>query len=102
MKRRIAGTIMLCCTILLLTGCGAASTIEGKPFDAEGAEYYSNLLDADFYGYAFQFQEDVQGQLMTQEILAEWDLHRQACVVVWRHRPKNREEVLSGSGSHAG
>lgn len=68
MKRRIAGMIMLCCTILLLSGCGASSTIEGKPFDAEGAEYYSNLLDADFYGYAFQFQKDVQGQLMTQEI----------------------------------
>lgn len=59
---------VLCVAVMLLTGCTPASTIEGKPFDVDGAGYYKNLLHADFHGYAFHFEDDIKGQLMTQEV----------------------------------
>ena len=59
---------VLCTVVIFLTGCTPASTIEGKPFDVDGAGYYKNLLHADFHGYAFHFQDDIKGQLMTQEV----------------------------------
>ena len=68
-KQRIVKRIAVVCTILmLLTGCPKASTIESKPFDVEGAWHYKNLLNADFQGYAFHFQDDIKGLLMTQEV----------------------------------
>lgn len=65
MVKWIAG---LCTVLVLLTGCTTASTIEGKPFDVDGAWQYGNLLNADFCGYGFHFQDDIKGQLMTQEV----------------------------------
>ena len=59
---------VLCTVVIFLTGCTPASTIEGKPFDVDGAWHYNNLLHADFWGYAFHFEDDIKGQLMTQEV----------------------------------
>ena len=54
--------------MLCLTGCGVSSKIEAKPFDVAGAGFYKNLMDADFHGYSFDFQDNIQGQLMTLEV----------------------------------
>ena len=68
-KRNMVKQIaVFCVALMLLTGCSAASAIEAKPFDVDGAWQYGNLLHADFQGYAFHFQDDVKGQLMTQEV----------------------------------
>ena len=68
MKRKVMAVISVLCIMILLTGCTSASTIESKPFDVDGGWHYQNLLDGNFQGYAFHFQDDIKGQLMTQEV----------------------------------
>ena len=53
---------------IFLTGCGASSTIEGRVFDAEGSRHYRNLIDADLHSFAFDYQDDIQGTVMTLEV----------------------------------
>ena len=60
---------MLCIAALCFSGCGTSSKIEGKPFDVDGAGYYYNLIDtALLHGFAFHFQDDIKGQVMSIEV----------------------------------
>lgn len=69
MKRITMKLLLLCCILALcLTGCGKQSTVTSKPFDADGASYYMNLTDSWFHSFAFDFQDDVQGMILMQEV----------------------------------
>ena len=69
MKRTVMKVLALCCILALyLTGCGAQSTVTGKPFDVEGAEYYLKLANGWFHEFEFDFQDDVQGMILAQEV----------------------------------
>ena len=69
MKRTVMKVLALCCILALyLTGCGAQSTVTGKPFDADDAEYYQKLANGWFHEFEFGFRDDVQGMVLTQEV----------------------------------
>ena len=69
MKKKLTALILLTVlAVVLLTGCGASSTIEGRVFDAEGSRHYRNLIDADLHSFAFDYQDDIQGTVMTLEV----------------------------------
>ena len=46
-RNMVKSIAVFCVALILLTGCGTASTIEAKPFDVDGAWQYGNLLNAD-------------------------------------------------------
>lgn len=69
MKRTVMNVLALCCVLALcLTGCGTQSTVTSKPFDADGADAYMNLTDSWFHGFELDFQDDVQGMILSQEV----------------------------------
>lgn len=69
MKRTVIKGLALCCVLALcLTGCGTQSTVTGKPFVVDGASYYMNLTDSWFHGFEFDFQDDVQGMILSLEV----------------------------------
>ncbi|MBQ2004818.1 MAG: hypothetical protein II239_07395 [Peptococcaceae bacterium] len=69
MKKKLTALILLTAlAVVLLTGCGASSTIEGRVFDAEGAGHYRNLIDADLHSFAFDYRDDIQGTVKTLEV----------------------------------
>ena len=69
MKRTVIKGLALCCVLALcLTGCGKQSTVTGKPFVVDGASYYMNLTDSWFHGFEFDFQDDVQGMILSLEV----------------------------------
>ena len=69
MKRTVIKGLALCCVLALcLAGCGTQSTVTSRPFDAKDADYYMKLTDSWFHGFEFDFQDAVQGMMLSQEV----------------------------------
>ena len=97
MKRKFTVIISILCILsLFLTGCGASSKIEGKPFDVDGAKYYKQLLSMDLHGFAFFLQDDIKGRLMSLEVWQNGSCIEQYVLGVGSNQPKTDDEYYFG------